>query len=320
MQRQTRKALIDGAIGGFIAGTAVAAWFFLMDAVAGAPLHTPETLATVILGGDGGASTTQLVVLYTLLHYGVFTGLGAVTGLVLTNFQVAPSLLLGALFGLGVLNSVYYVTLLITSRNILTVLPPLQVLGANLAGGMLLMAALHFLGRSPARLGWAVLRDHDLLTQGMVTGALGAIATAFWFFLLDIVTGQPLFTPAALGSVVFLGASSAADVQLNLGVIAGYTILHLGLFGVVGIGLVWLTQRIEQAPGFWLLGLMALIVLEGLVLGTLGVTSHWVLGSLGWWAIGVGNLCAVVAMGAWLWYSHPKLRHQFQGMEIQTKV
>ncbi len=54
--------------------------------------------------------------------------------------------------------------------------------------------------------------------------------------------------------------------------------------------------------------------------GTLGVTGHWVLGSLRWWAIGVGNLFAVIAMGAWLWHSHPKLRHQFQGMEIQTKV
>ena len=92
MQRQTRKALIDGAIGGFVAGAAVATWFFLMDVVAGTPLYTPETMATVILGGDGGASTTQLVALYTILHYSVFTGLGALTGLVLTKLQVAPSL------------------------------------------------------------------------------------------------------------------------------------------------------------------------------------------------------------------------------------
>ena len=143
---------------------------------------------------------------------------------------------------------------------------------------------------------------------------------ALWFLVIDIATASPFFTPAALGSVVFLGAASPADVQVSLGVIAGYTLLHLTAFGAVGVGLTWLTERLERAPGFWLLALLSLIVIEALVLGTLGVLSHWVLGRIGWLAIGVGNVSAVVVMCTWLWRTHPQLRVQLGANILHTKI
>jgi hypothetical protein len=164
------------------------------------------------------------------------------------------------------------------------------------------------------------LYDNDLIARGLLTGVLGAGAVALWFLVIDIVATNPFFTPAALGSVFFLGAASPADVQVSLGIIAGYTLLHLSAFGAVGIGLTWLTDRLERAPSFWLLAVLALIVLEGLFVGTLEVLSHSVLGRIGWWAIGGGNLSAVVVMGAWLWRTHPRLREELVEKPVHTKV
>lgn len=320
MHPSDRKAITDGFISGLVAGTVVIVWFFVVDVIAGDSLHTPRAMAHALLGERSGASESQLVLLYTVLHYGVFASLGVLTAWILLKLHVAPSLLLGALFGLGVLDTVYYATLFVTSRNILTVLPPLHVLGANLVGGMVLMTVLHAFTRSPSRLGLAVLYDNDLIGRGLLTGVFGAGTVAMWFLMLDIAAANPFFTPAALGSVLFLGAASSADVQVSLGVVAGYTFLHLSAFGVVGIGLTWLAERLERAPSFWLLALLSLIVLEGLFLGTLGVLSHWVLGRIGWWAIGVGNISAVVVMGIWLWRTHPQLREQFVEKPVHTKV
>ena len=94
----------------------------------------------------------------------------------------------------------------------------------------------------------------------------------------------------------------------------------LSAFGAVGIGLTWLTDRLERAPSFWLLAVLALIVLERLFVGTLEVLSHAVLGRIGWWAIGGGNLSAVVVMGAWLWRTHPRLREELVEKPVHTKV
>jgi hypothetical protein len=320
MHPSDRRSIVDGFISGLAAGTVVIVWFFLVDVLAGDSLHTPRAMAEVIVGGPSGASESQLVLLYTVLHYAVFAGLGVITSWILFKLRVAPGLLLGALFGLGALNAVYYTILLVTSRNILTVLPPFHVLGANLAGGMVLMTVLHAFSRAPSRLGPALLYDNDLIARGLVTGVLGAGAVALWFLVIDIATASPFFTPAALGSVVFLGAASPEDVQVSLGVIAGYTFLHLTAFSAVGIGLTWMTERLERAPGFWLLALLSLIVVEALVLGILGVLSHWVLGRIGWWAIGVGNISAVVVMGTWLWRTHPQLRVQLGLNTLHTKI
>ena len=135
MHPSDRKAITEGFISGLVAGTVVIVWFFLVDVMAGDAFHTPLAMARIILGESSGASESQLVLLYTVLHYGVFAGLGVPTAWILFKLRVAPSLWLGALFGLGVLDAAYYMTLLFTSRNILTVLPPFHVLGANLVAG-----------------------------------------------------------------------------------------------------------------------------------------------------------------------------------------
>lgn len=320
MQRPAHLYLFHGVVGGFIAGGVVALWFLVRDLATTGIFHTPALLASAILNEDFVSSSFRLVVTYTVLHFGVFVVLGLGTGALLGVLRVSPGLLIGVPYGLGVLTSVHYGSAFVTDAEFWTLLPVMHVLGANLLGGMVMMAYLHRALRSDAPLGWAVLQGHPLLIRGIGTGLLGAGAVALWFLIVDVVTSLPFYTPAALGSALFLGATSPQEVQVNAGIVGAYTFAHLGAFAAAGIALVWVAERIERAPGLWLLALMSFIVLEALFVASAGLVSEWVLGLLGWWAVGAGNLVAVATMGWWVWRTHPKLREKLVDQPVTTQV
>ncbi|HSJ63051.1 MAG TPA: hypothetical protein VK922_03995 [Gemmatimonadaceae bacterium] len=312
--------LLHGAIGGVAAGAVVALWFLVLDLATAEAFHTPAVLAGAIIGDLDMTPTFRIVATYTILHFGVFTLMGMATAWFLDAIGVSPGLLVGAVFGLVVLNSVYYGALLVPGAQVLTILPVFHVLGANLAGGMVLMAYLHHALHTEAPLGLAVLRGHPLVTKGMITGFIGGSAVALWFLIVDLLASSPFYTPAALGSAVLFGATSPEEVHVGVAVIAAYTVVHFAAFVVVGIALVWSAKLLEQTPGMWLTGLLAFIVIEGLFLGTMGSLGGWVLGTLSWWAVGIGNLIAVLAMGMWVWATHPKLRHELLEKPVETRV
>ncbi|HUF25394.1 MAG TPA: hypothetical protein VMM18_00330 [Gemmatimonadaceae bacterium] len=309
MQPSRSHTLAHGAIAGVLAGSVVALWFLIVDLAAGQPLRTPLLLASALLGAPRDPGPL-LVASYTIIHYAVFAGLGMGAAAALRAAGIAPGLALGAVFGIGVLDGVHYGALLLTGTGALAVLPPVHVLAANLAGGMAMMVYLHRAFQSEEPLGIRTLRDFPLLERGLITGAIGAVAVALWMLGIDLAMGRPLFTPAALGSVFFLGADSPAGVQVTLPVVAAYTVLHLSAFAVVGIALEWTAGRIERAPGMWLMALLSFIVLEALFLGTISGIGQWVLDAIGFFAVASANIVAIAAMGYWVWERHPALRRE----------
>ena len=74
MRRST--TVVDGAIGGILAGAVVAAWFFVLDVATGQPFHTPRVLAAALLGHESSLATARFAIVYTGLHLGVFAVLG----------------------------------------------------------------------------------------------------------------------------------------------------------------------------------------------------------------------------------------------------
>ncbi len=309
MKQSRPGMLLHGVLGGVIAGTVTVIWFLGIDFAAGSPFHTPARLASIVMGEEfGGRPWPRLVVLYTILHFGVFASLGLATTWFLDSIDVEPGLIVGAVFGVGVLNAVHYAGLMITGTNLLTVVPVQHVLAANLAGGMLMMAYLHRVLGAESPIGWNVLKRYPVLYDGVITGVVGAAVVAIWFLLIDMMTSTPFATPAALGSAVLLGASNPGEIQFRLGVILAYSFLHLGAFLAVGITFAWLAHRAKQTAGFWLRGVAVLVLLEGLFLGTVEIMSGWVLGEVGWWVVLIANVLAVAAMGGWILRRHPELR------------
>jgi hypothetical protein len=231
MQRSQSHALVHGAVGGLAAALVVALWFLGVDLIAGQPFQTPARLADAIIGGEH-VPGARLVAVYTVLHFAVFAALGMAAASFLRAVGVAPGLLVGVVFGLVVLTGVHYGALLLTGGRVLDVLPPLHVVAANLLGGMAMMAYLHLATREAAPLGLGVLREHPMVARGLVTGFIGAVAVAVWFFILDVARGQPFFTPAAPPAVLRAGVLAFALLEgLFIGIVASLSEWVLGALG-----------------------------------------------------------------------------------------
>lgn len=315
MQRRS-STLLHGAIAGLLAGAVVALWFLVVDVARGDPFATPELLAGELFG----ATSTMLIVAYTALHFAVFAVLGIATAALLTALGVRPGLLVGAVIGVGVLDAIYYGVLLTVDTDLVTLLPGPHVLLANLAAGVALATYLHRVIGEGKPLGPAMLRGHPLLMDGIVTGLVGGFAVAIWFLILDVMAGQPLYTPAALGSLVFLGANGPAGVELSAAVVAGYTALHFTAFAAAGLALTWLADQLERTPTFWLMALIALVILEGVFLAWALAFGSWVLGALGGWSVVIGNVIAIASMAGWLWVMRPELRRELRAAPAHTRV
>lgn len=307
MKRRVRDALVQGAVAGLLAGALVALWFLVLDLATASAFRTPAELAAVYLGGSAEISV-GLVVGYTVLHFGVFAGLGSLTAGLLALLDFRPSLLVGLVFGLGVLTGLYYAGLLATGVDAYDVVPTGHVIGANVAGGVLMMEYLRRVSVGERFLGLGRIRAHPFLTRAVATGLIGAGAVALWFFVLDVVAREPFYTPAALGSV-FVAGQTSGPVEIEFGVVAVYTLLHVAAFLVAGAAFAWAADRVERHPSLALVAVMAFIVLESVFVPVLGLAAGWLMeGALAWWAVGVGNLLAVAGMGLWTWRTRPELR------------
>ncbi|MGH7526659.1 MAG: hypothetical protein ACREMX_08130 [Gemmatimonadales bacterium] len=80
MAESRHSVVAEGTDVGIIGGLAVAAWFFVLDLIAGRPFHTPSLLGQVVLFGDSTPDTGRIVfgaiLLYTAFHFFVFALLG----------------------------------------------------------------------------------------------------------------------------------------------------------------------------------------------------------------------------------------------------
>jgi hypothetical protein len=100
-------------------------------------------------------------------------------------------------------------------------------------------------------------------------------------------------------------------VEVNLWTVAGYTVLHLLAFSVVGLVAAAITVEAERTPALILGAVLLFVAFEAFFLGLLAVVAEFLLGPLAWWTIAVGNLLAVLAIGFYLWKQHPLLRAAF---------
>jgi hypothetical protein len=310
MRRPAQAVIVHGVIGGLLAGLVVALWFLVTDTVAGHPFRTPALLAGVLLNHEFSQVTARLVLVYTVLHFGVFAILGVGMAWLSAAFTAPPRLLLSLVFGVLLQEVTFYVGLLLLHASHLGVIAWPHVVGANIAAGLVLMGYLHYAERDPRPIRITALRDHPVVGRGAINGLIGAAVVAVWFFVLDFVTGNPFRTPAALGSALLLGASGPGEVVATFGLVAVYTVVHVAAFVVAGIVFVALAEQVERVPAMALLVLLTAILLEGLFLATIGVGAQWVLGTVGWLSVAVANALAVIAMGWQVWRTHPTLQRR----------
>lgn len=144
----------DGITAGVIGATAVAAWFLIVDTIAGRPFLTPTLLGDALMGGFARRgslpieSATALIAIYTLFHYVAFCIAGIILAVIVHVAQTTPSIL-GGLFILFIafeVGSLGLVTLLARATTLGT-LAWYQVMAGNIVAAIVMGA--YFWNRHP---------------------------------------------------------------------------------------------------------------------------------------------------------------------------
>lgn len=147
-----------------------------------------------------------------------------------------------------------------------------------------------------------------LLREGFVAGLIGAGAVALWFLIVDLVAGRAFYTPAMLGSAVFLGLRDPADVVVTFQAVIGYTMLHVLAFCFVGFAGALLARLVERFPTTFFVVVVFFAIFEVGFYIVVALAGQPLLGALAWSNVAIGNLIAAGGMGYYLWSVHPELR------------
>ncbi len=137
------KTLRDGITAGLLGAAGVAVWFLAVDMIAGQPFSTPDFLGRALLRGLGRGienhDLTYFVVAYTLFHIVAFVALGCVASVLITASRKAPQFTAGmALFFAVFEVGFYFLTLMLSSGNVLGSLAWYQIGAANLVASALM--------------------------------------------------------------------------------------------------------------------------------------------------------------------------------------
>lgn len=148
---------------------------------------------------------------------------------------------------------------------------------------------------------------HGTVREGVIAGLLGATGVAVWFLIVDMVAGQPFFTPRVLGEAV--KSIVAPDSLVSpLVIVALYTVFHYAMFILAGIAIMALVhgsaRHIGLLAGMVMLFVALQVAFYGFVLMLQLATP---LDELSWYQIGAANVIAALLMGRYLWMKHPEL-------------
>jgi hypothetical protein len=145
----------------------------------------------------------------------------------------------------------------------------------------------------------------DLIYDAFYSGAIGGSMVALFFLVVDLLNGQPLFTPSLMGSVLFEGASAASVAEVRLDMVAWYSVVHFAAFGALGLGIALLVREVElHARHPALLFLLTFLIFQVGFLAAAWWLLPGVVTRLGAAVIAVANLLAAGAMALFLLASH----------------
>ena len=126
-----------------------------------------------------------------------------------------------------------------------------------------------------------------------------------FFLLVDVVAGQPFYTPTLMGSVMFLGMSPEAVTEVRLDLVAYVTMLHMVAFGGLGIAFSVLVYEAEMHSHHPLrVVALLLLVIEGGFLISANVFMPSGVSTIGFGRILVGNLMTATAMAVFMLRRH----------------
>lgn len=299
-----------GAVAGFVGATVVVLWFLGVDLVRGEPLATPAFVASALLGGSALAAVPA----YTILHFMSFQIAGTATSWAMDRLGVVAPTLLGLAVGFLLFDLIFYGSVLSTGADVVAELGWASVLAGNFFAGLAMTHTVHRM-QGERRSGWvSEVLEGPVVREGITIGVVGASAVALWFLALDALQGGVLQTPSALGGLLFAGETDAAAMGVNMGWVLGYTLVHFGVFILLGVVLSAVAATGDEAPPLVLGTFLAFVTFEALVMGVVALLSQFL--PHAWWTVAGANLLAAVTMGSMLWARHPSIARALATDEV----
>jgi hypothetical protein len=148
----------------------------------------------------------------------------------------------------------------------------------------------------------------SVLTDGLYVGVIGATLVALWFLALDAAAGHPFYTPYLLGTWVISGHPAMPGAPVDPAMVAAYTALHVIVFVLLGTVASYLVALLHRQPAA-IIGLIFLFVFFEVGFFVFNAAlGGGLLGQVGAWAVGIGNLIAATGMATYLWLRHPHIK------------
>ncbi len=315
-----KGVLVRGVIAGLAGATILALWFLLVDLAASSPFRTPAMIGSALFGMEGLEGSPGLIALFTVFHVSGFVVVGAATAWGMSHLERAPNVPLGMVVGFALFLGIFYGSVAVTGMDVVAQLGWVETLVGNVLAGITLVAVLHQTGVTD-RVAWgSALQEGAVLREGLIAGVASGFMVATWFLLVDGIQGRPFFTPSALGSVLFLGASDLAEVEVSFWITLAYTPVHYAVIVPFGIAAAALAREAEEQPQLLIGGILFFVAFEAFFLGIITVAAEFLLGPLAWWNIAIGNLVGVVTMVGYLWKKHPELSRSLGTEVIERPV
>lgn len=169
------------------------------------------------------------------------------------------------------------------------------------------------------------VEDLPWIVEGLSAGLFGAVSIAAYFGILDLVAGRPLFTPHALGSVLFHGALPTPGAPTELVLAAAYTAMHATVFTAVGFLVAFEVFSGTKLPGRTglrrnlLLTIVLFLVFQLLFLGFDVFVGRGIGSLLGYGHVSFANLLAAGAMSLYLRGAGERYAAETTAMESQAE-
>ena len=147
-QRRVYLDLRNGVVAGLLGGGAIMLFFLTRDLLLFTPLATPEALSDALLSREALAARIDIrlnvfrILLFSLLHLGVFAVLGIVLAKLPRVIRFRNALLMGGLYGLIVCSSLFFADLELSCTRLSIGLGVPSVLFANVLAGTIMAAYL----------------------------------------------------------------------------------------------------------------------------------------------------------------------------------
>lgn len=164
--------------------------------------------------------------------------------------------------------------------------------------------------------------EHSTFREGLICGLIGAVMVAAWYFVIDTAAGRPFHTPNVLGRIFFRGDVTPGGRAIVPAAVAAYTVLHLLMFALAGIGLALLahlaSRDLSLRMGIWIGLVVSWFFFAGVTYSVATMTGE----RLPLWTVILGSLIGAGTMAVYLWRRHPRLASPFQedspGVEMEA--